>query len=446
MSEKKSEPAAVEEEEKDARPSALGAVWALVGVETIAFLGTEISRFGVAVYIYEATKSVYAFEALLLANTVPGLLISPLAGALVDRWPRKLVMMGAAVVSLIGTLIVLAGAAAGNLSLLPIVLGAMLASVGESFQWPALSASVPLMCTEEELPRFNGYLESGRAASMLAGPVIGGFLFAFLHLTGLLVVEVCTFLISTAVVATLTIPAPEKSEEPEEGSGSILKDSLFGVRWIWRHKPLLKFLLVAVFANFFLSIGIVLMPPFGLSMLSEKAYGVSNGLFGGGMIVGGIAYGYMSARWKNTQIFLWTALVVGAVYVFYGFARNVYMLAVLNFFVAALMTSGDAGILTIWQLKVPEEYQGRVLSAVRMVAYSAGPVSYLLAGPLADHLAPALFAKGSSTAPFLLQHWGTEKTGEVGFLFSAIGVILFVGFALSMMSKDVRNVEDIPAD
>ena len=419
------------------------AVWALVMVETIAFLGTEIARFGVSVYIYQATKSVYAFEALLLANTVPGLLISPLAGAIVDRTPRKRVMIGAAFVSLIGTLIVLGGAAVDKLSLLPIVLGAMLASVGEAFQWPALSASVPLMCTEEELPRFNGYLESGRAASMLAGPVIGGFLFAFLKLPGLLAVEVCTFLVATTVVATLTIPQPEKLD-PEEPQASILSDSLFGVRWIWRHKPLLKFLCVAVFANFFLSIGIVLMPPYGLSVLSEQSYGIAYGLFGGGMIVGGIAYGYLSSRFRNVQIFLWTALVTGIIYTGYGFSRGVYSLAALNFMVAALMTSGDAGILTIWQLRVPEEYQGRVLSAVRMIAYSAGPVSYLCAGPIADTLAPRLFAGTGGFATFLARTWGTEKTGQVGFIFTTVGIILFIGFALALTSKDVRGVEDVP--
>lgn len=426
-------------------PKLRRAVWALVMVETIAFLGTEIARFGVSVYIYQATKSVYAFEALLLANTVPGLLVSPLAGAIVDRMPRKRVMIGAAFVSLIGTLIVLGGAAVDKLSLFPIVLGAMLASVGEAFQWPALSASVPLMCTEEELPRFNGYLESGRAASMLAGPVIGGFLFAFLKLPGLLAVEVCTFLIATSVVATLTIPQPT-SQEAEEGGESLLADSLFGVRWIWRHKALLKFLCVAVFANFFLSIGIVLMPPYGLSVLSEKAYGIAYGLFGGGMIVGGIAYGWLSSKFKNVQIFLWTALVLGIIYTGYGFSRSVYALAALNFIVALLMTSGDAGILTIWQLRVPEEYQGRVLSAVRMIAYAAGPVSYLAAGPIADTLTPRLFVGSGRFATFLTQTWGTEKTGEVGFIFTSIGVIIFAGFALALMSKDIRTVEDVPPE
>jgi MFS family permease len=416
------------------------AVWALIFVETLSFLGSEIARFGVSVWIYQTTQSVYAFEALLLANTVPGLLVAPLAGGVVDRYSRKKVMIGAATVALTGTLIVLAGASFGTLSMGFIVAGAMLASVGEAFQWPALAASVPLMSSEADLPRYNGFLESGRAASMLAGPVIGGALFAFLGLRGLLTVEVTTFLTATGVVSALAIPAPARAEAHEQGS--IVAESLFGLRWIYQHRPLFKFLLVSVYANFFLSIGLVLMPPYGLSLLDEKAFGVANGLFGGGMIVGGVAYGFLSKRFKNIHLFLWTALATGALYAGYGFARGLVALGALNLGIAVLMTIANSAILTIWQLKVPEECSGRVLAAMRMVAYATGPISYLLAGPLADRVVPWVFAREG--ASWITSTWGITKSAQIGFLFSAMGLLLVLGFALSAAVDDVRNVEEKP--
>ncbi len=85
-------------------------IWTLIAVETTCLLGSEISRFGISVWIYQTTQSVSAFSALLLANTVPGMIASPFAGSIVDRSSRKRVMIGAATVSLIGTLIVLSGA------------------------------------------------------------------------------------------------------------------------------------------------------------------------------------------------------------------------------------------------------------------------------------------------------------------------------------------------
>jgi MFS family permease len=421
------------------------AVWTLIGVETLCFLGSEVARFGVSVWIYQATQSVYAFEMLLLANTLPGVLVAPIAGSVVDRFSRKAVMIGAATVALCGTLTVLTSALLGVLSMVPIVIGAVFASLGEAFQWPALAATVPLVTTKDDLPRYNGFVESGRAASTLAGPVVGGLLFATLKLPGLLAVEVLTFTTATIVVSMLTIPRPEPQGAGESaGSASLLQDSLFGLRWIIAHKPLFKFLLVAVFANFFLSIGMVLMTPYGLGLLDETRYGIANGLFGAGMIAGGLVYGPLAGRFRNVHLFLWSALIMGALYAAYGFARGVVALAVLNFLLATLMTVGNAGILTIWQLKVPEDISGRVLSAQRAIAFAVGPIAYLLAGPLADQLVPRFFSGSGGAAAWMNATWGASKASQIGFLFTAMGVILVAGFGASWAVKDVREVEDRP--
>jgi DHA3 family macrolide efflux protein-like MFS transporter len=416
------------------------AIWTLIGVETLCLLGSEISRFGVAVWIYRTTSSVSAFSALLLANTVPGMLAALPAGSIVDRSSRKFVMIGAAILSLIGSLIVFTGAAVGELSMPLVIVGACLASVAESFQWPALSASIPLMATEEDLPKYNGFLESGRAASMFAGPVIGGFLLAFAHLSGLVAIELVTFAIATIVVAGMFIPRPEPTAEGvEDTAAGVLADSVSGIKWIVAHKPLLKFLLVATFANFFISIGMVLMPPYGLSFLGERTYGISTGVFGAGMVVGGFIYGALSSRLKNIQQFLWTALVLGGVYVAYGFARDVISLSALNFLIAVIMTIGNAAIMTIWQTKVPEDLQGRVLSTMRLVADITIPVSFLIAGPLTDRFAPWAYDKANAQSL-----WGTTATGPMGAVFSVMGVILFIGFVIATSIRDVRNVEDLP--
>ncbi len=421
-------------------------IWTLIGVETGCLLGSEVSRFGISVWIYQTTHSVSAFSTLLLANTVPGMIASPLAGSIVDRSSRKRVMIAAATVSLVGTLIVLAGATLGELSMPLVVAGAVLASIGDAFQWPALSATIPLMATDEDLPRYNGFLESGRAISMLAGPPIGGMLIALIHLPGLVACELVTFLAATFVVASMVIPHPEPAAPDETSPGesqastSLLRDSLYGIRWIYNHKPLFKFLLVATFANFFISIGMVLMAPYALSFLSERAYGVTNGLFGAGMILGGLVYGALSKRFSNIQQFLWTAIILGLIYIAYGFSRDPYTLGGLNILIAVMMTIGNASIMTIWQMKVPERLQGRVLSTMRLVADITIPVSFLLAGPLTDRLVPAVFERADASAI-----WGSSVTSMMGALFSVMGVVLFVGFIAASSVRDVRKVEDIPA-
>ncbi len=408
------------------------AIWTLIAVESACLLGSEISRFGISVWIYASTRSVSAFSALLVANIVPGMLARPIAGAYVDRKSRKSVMIGAALVTLCGSAIVLAGALVGELSMPLVIAGASLASIGEAFQWPALAATVPLMTTDDELPRYNGFLESGRAIGRLAGPMVGGFMLALVGVSGLVAFELATFVISTIVIAGMQLPNPKVEEE----EASLLADSVRGFRWIFEHKPMWKFLLVATCSNFFLAICEVVTPPYGLSFLREQEFGIANGMFGAGMIVGGLLCGPLSTRLSNVQQFLGSALVVGIGYVAFGFSRDVYTFAAIDFTIAAMMTVCNAAIMTIWQIKTPEELQGRVFSAMQMAADISTPISFAVAAPLADRVAPAVLAHAGSL-------WGAGRTAEMGLLFSAIGAVLVAGFLFVSTVRDVRRLEDL---
>ena len=418
--------------------SSARSIWTLIGVETMCFLGSEISRYGIAVWIFDVTGSVTAFSLLLAANVVPGMLARPIAGSIVDRSSRKLVMIGASVVSLCGTMIVLGGALLGELSMPLVLAGASLASVGEAFQWPALSATIPLMASEEDLPRYNGFLESGRAAGRFAGPPIGAFFFGTVGVTGLVSIELATFTLAAIVVSLLQLPQPD--EEPPEAE-SLVDELSFGTRWIWAHKPLFKFMLVATFANFLLGIGEVVMQPYGLGALGRDGFGIASGLFGAGMIVGGIVTGALSRRLTSTQQFLWSALFVGALYVTYGLSRDVVALGAMNFAIATMMTIGNASIMTIWQTKVPAELQGRVLSAMMMAVDITTPLAFLAGAPAAVAIAHWLF--GHSNAASV---WGGSETGELGGLFSALGALQFVLFTAVAFMRDIRRVEDLAVE
>jgi len=425
-------------------------IWALVAVETLCLLGAEVARFGISIWIYESSRSVTGFSELMLANLVPGMLARPIAGSIVDRSSRKLVMIGASLASLVGTSIVLAGALAGELSMPIVIVGSCIASIADSFQWPALEATIPLMASEDELPRYNGFMESGRAIGHFAAPAIGGFTIGVLGVAGLVSFEAATFAISIFVVAALKLPRPSADEgdggddgdDGDEGDdeGSFVGDLSLGFRWIFARKPLFKFLLVATFANFFLAISEVVMQPYGLSFLGEQAYGVGNALFGAGMIVGGIVVGPLSTRLSSTAQFFAASLAIGATFVAFGLAHDAVGFAALNFVAAAMITIINASSMTIWQLKVPDALQGRVFSAMGLVADLTTPLAFALAAPLSEQLVPAIYERSHAATV-----WGPPPTGEMGLLFSAMGVALFVGFALAWTVRDVRQVAELPA-
>jgi len=412
-------------------------LWSLIAAETLCLLGAEVARFGISIWIYKETGSVGDFSLLMLANLVPGLLAHPIAGSVVDRSSRKRVMIGSSLITLVGTAIVLAGALVGSLSMALVVVGASLASIGDAFQWPALAATVPLMAEGDELAKYNGLIESGRAIGRFAGPAIGGLAIAFVGVTGLVATEAITFALATAVVAAIHIPnAGDDEEEAEEGS--LWTDMTLGFRWIFAAKPLFKFLLVATFANFFLTIAEVVLQPYGLSFLSERSYGIANAMFGAGMILGGLVSGPISSRLSSLQQCLWAAVGVGASFVAFGFARGPISYAGLNLATAMLITAGNVAAMTIWQTRVPEELQGRVFSAMQMVADLTTPLSLALAAPITDALMPRVFERIGGASM-----WGAAPTGVMAALFAIMGAVMIAGFLGAVAVRDIRELAPV---
>ena len=448
------------------RATSARTVWALIAVETLCLLGAEISRFGMTIWILAQSgeRSISAFSYLMAANIVPGMLALPIAGSIVDRQPRKAVMIGAAIVTAIGTALVFGGAVIGELSLPIVLVGAGLASIGEAFQWPALAATVPLLASREDLPRYNGVLESGRAIGHFAGPAIGGVSIAVLGVSGLVGIDLFAFVVSTIVVATLRLPSgasgddeDQAEDDDEAGDGdadsgdadsgeaddgeddesdSLIADAQVGLRWIFARAPVVKLLLVATFANFFLAVGEVVMQPYGLSLVGERELGIVNACFGAGMIVGGLLCGPLAKRFTNIRMLFASALVLGVAYAAYGFARGPLGLATLNVAIAMMITIVNSSLMTIWQLKVPERLQGRVFAAMGLIADITTPASFLLAGPICERLLPAVYTRlGADTI------WGASEAGQLGALCTVLGALLVAGFAFAWTVRDIRDVE-----
>ena len=244
----------------------------------------------------------------------------------------------------------LAGALVGQLSMPIVIIGASLASIGDSFQWPALAATIPLMASEDELPRYNGFMESGRAIGRFAGPAIGGVSFGFLGVTGLVAIELATFALATVVVLGLTIPNPGDDDDEEE-EGGLWSDSKLGPVDL-DAQPLLK-LLVATYANFFPRDRRGRDGAVWVDFLSERAFRHRQRCSARALeLTGGVLVGFFAEKLTNIQQFYTSAFVVGAAYAAYGFARGPISFAVLNFVIAAMMTIASASIMTIWRLRV----------------------------------------------------------------------------------------------
>src|SRR5512142_408849 len=150
--------------------------------QLVSLVGSQLTAFALGVWVYEETHSVSLLALSQVAFMVPLVVLSPLAGVLVDRWNRRTAMivsdLGAGVVVLAAALLYLGGRLQPWMSI-PINL---LMAVFVTLMWPAYGAAVTVLVPKEQYGRVNGFVQMGQALPQLAGPAIAGALYAAIRL------------------------------------------------------------------------------------------------------------------------------------------------------------------------------------------------------------------------------------------------------------------------
>jgi DHA3 family macrolide efflux protein-like MFS transporter len=190
-------------------PEGAGRSFLLIwGGQVVSLLGSQLTTFGLAVWTYQRSGAVTDLSLLFLCASLPGLLLSPLAGVYIDRWDRRR-----------GLILTNLGAACGPLALAVLVLGGHLQiwslcvinivySSFVSFQIPAFAATVTLLVPSRHYARASGLLQLGGSTARLAGPLLGGLLVPAIHLQGLLLLDAVSFLVGILTLLAATIPNP----------------------------------------------------------------------------------------------------------------------------------------------------------------------------------------------------------------------------------------------
>lgn len=305
--------------------------------------------------VYDLTGSAWDLGLVGLLQFLPALLLALPAGQLVDRWHRGRILAGCmAVLAVVAALLAAAawgGFASRNLLLaVSVLLGAV-----RAFQMPATQALTPLLVPPGLLARALAFSSGGLQAAVIAGPALGGFVYAF---GGGAVYGLCTALFLLASVLTLRIRY-EHAPPPREPT--TLNTLLAGVRFVWGHKVVLGAVSLDLFAVL-LGGAVALLPMFAKDVLHVGPWGL--GLLRAAPAVGALG---MSVWLSHFPIERRAGLrLLGAVAVF-GAAQLVFGLSTVFWLsMAALAVSGAADMVsvvvrqTLVQLETPDAMRGRV--------------------------------------------------------------------------------------
>lgn len=403
-------------------------------------IGSRLSSFALGIWVLKTTGSTTQFALIFVSMAVPALLIAPFAGALVDRWDRRRVMIVCDLVSAtiqIGMATLLMN---GQLQIWHLYVGVGITAVATAFHAPAYAASIPLLTTREQLTRVNGMVQTGNAIAMVAGPLLAGVLVSTISLHGVLIVDALTFLAAVCALTLARVPRPAPNDAPE----SLLKEAATGWRYVRERGGLLGLLMVFGASNFMFAIASIAITPLVLSMTDPAGLGIQMAVGGAGLLLGGLAMTATGGLKRRVHGVLGFTLLAGLALAVHGLAPSFVLVTAAGFVFFLTLPAISASNDSVWQSKVPPGLQGRCFAIQRVLAEAAMPVGYILAGPLAEHVFEPMLMPGGALAASVGAVIGVGAGRGLGLMFIVLGLAMSVVALAGFGARPVREVDQLP--
>jgi len=394
----------------------------LIALETatlVSAAGNGVALVALPWVVLDLTGSAADVGLVAAAAAVPLVLSAFVAGTIVDRFGRRRTAVVSDVLSGISIAAIPLAALADVLSLWLLV---VLAAVGAVFDPAGVTARETMLPAAAQSARLrrervNGIHEAVFGVAFLVGPALGGLLIAVVGAEATLWATAIGF--ALAAFASLLIRLPRVERPIEMAHRPIWQDGLDGLSFVWRDRTLRALtILFAILVGAWVPIEGVILPVYFQAQNAPEKLGIVLMAMSVGGIVGALAYGAVGHRVARR-----TAVLVGLL----GTALPVVGMAFLPRFWMLVLLGATTGLLygpinpianIVLQELTPPHLLGRAIGVLTSLAYAAGPVGFLVVGPVIEvaGLRPTFLALAlvlvavALAAPFVRSLSGLDAT------------------------------------
>jgi predicted MFS family arabinose efflux permease len=358
----------------------------LLGSEALSLIGDRLIMVALVTLVYERTQSAGAVGLLMVLKSIPALVLGSVAGAYVDRWNRKWMMV---VSNLLQGLIVL---------MIPIVPGIafvfvaylMMSTVSQFFV-PARSATIPDLVSPGALVAANSLFAIAFVGAIAVGPAIGTWITESCGLAAAFYVDAGTFIIPAVAVGLLTIPHRQRQLD-RIGLGTDLRE---GFAFVRSQPDVLAALMVVTIA--FLIIGTLSVTGVVIvhDVLGAEAskFGILMSAMGGGMVVGAIAANGLGHRFDRIRLAAAGTGLMGIGIAILPWSSNLSVALAFAMMIGLGMTLVQVNGQTILQM-ASENLRGRLMGISQALMGCATLLASALSGILVERAGPAVLLGG----------------------------------------------------
>jgi DHA3 family macrolide efflux protein-like MFS transporter len=412
--------------------------------QLVSVAGSGMTRFALTLWVYEQTGSATALAVVAIFSFAPAVVLSPIAGVIVDRVSRKKVMIASDFAAGLSTVALLILYSTGHLQIWHLWVAGFFASAFESFQFPAYSAAITTMIEKKHFTRANSMLSMVDSASIIIAPAAAGALYYTLGINGIMLIDIATFVFAIGMLLLVVIPNPVQTAVGRASRGSLLKETAFGFRYIYSKPSLLGLLLIFFAINLTFGLAMILLAPMILARTGNNAIvlGTAEMIFGIGGVVGGLvvaAWGGFKKRIHGVLLGMIFGSLFGLIVI--GLGQSLLLWAVGAFLLMFFMPLVNGSSQAIWQAKVQPDIQGKVFATRRLIAQISAPAAMILGGRLADVVFEPAMAPGGALAPVFGPLVGTGPGAGMGLLFVFAGILTAMIAVVGYLVPVVRQVE-----
>ncbi len=358
----------------------------------ISVFGSAIYTFAIGLYVLKQTGSGFSFALTLFVGLIPTIIFSPVAGYMSDRFDKKKIVVFMDFANGMMFLILFMLTLKFELNQPMIYISTFMTTVFTTFFGIAFEAAKPNLVADEKLMSINSLSKVIDSTALILAPVLGGLIFAFTDIQTFILINAVCFIFSAGIETMIDFNYNIKSTAEINDDGGFVEDIKDGLTYIRKSSEIVKMINVLVILNFFISFSVTVPLPYiinNLLNLSSNQYGIIQGAFPVGMILGAVVVGKIIEKIDYMKLLIFSSITLSVAIALLGLPlilADASSLAYMIYYISIMVIFGiaisfiDVPILWLMQKSIPDNLRGKVLSISMSIVKLIAPLGLVISG------------------------------------------------------------------